>query len=407
MNPMSEDSKAILLLCGRFGNHSEAEPLQQREYAALVDWLRGQELRPADLLRPETVSRAAEESGFPEGRLNALLTRGVQLGFAVEKWQQSGLWVVSRSDSDYPRRLKDHLGEKAPPMLYGAGDRTLLAGGGLAIVGSRNADEAALGFTREVAQWCARGGMPVVSGGARGVDRIAMGACLEAGGIVVGVLADSLLKRSVARDARPALADGRLLLLSPYHPEARFTVGTAMGRNKLIYAMADYGLVVSAEQGRGGTWEGATEELKRRPRRPVFVRLSDPALLGNTALVERGAQVFPAWDPEDLPQALLARQADDQPHVQKQGLLDLEDPGQPERVAEPPPAAPTASVYDAVLPLILAALAEPLAPDELATRLDVGKGQLRIWLNRAIDEQRVRKLTRPVRYVRQLSGLGS
>jgi predicted Rossmann fold nucleotide-binding protein DprA/Smf involved in DNA uptake len=29
-----------------------------------------------------------------------------------------------------------------------------------------------------------------------------------------------------------------------------------MGRNKLIYAMADYGLVVSAEHKKGGTWAG-------------------------------------------------------------------------------------------------------------------------------------------------------
>jgi len=30
-----------------------------------------------------------------------------------------------------------------------------------------------------------------------------------------------------------------------------------MGRNKLIYAMADYGLVVSADCEKGGTWAGA------------------------------------------------------------------------------------------------------------------------------------------------------
>ena len=68
----------------------------------------------------------------------------------------------------------------------------------------------------------------------------------------------SYSRNSVSRHARKAIADDRLLLISPYHPEARFTVGTAMARNKLIYALADYGLVVSAERqerrhvGRGG-----------------------------------------------------------------------------------------------------------------------------------------------------------
>ncbi|MGM0490961.1 MAG: DNA-processing protein DprA [Planctomycetota bacterium] len=54
-------------------------------------------------------------------------------------------------------------------------------------------------------------------------------------------------------EARKAIADDRLLLISPYHPEARFTVGTAMARNKFIYALADYGLVISADQKRGAS----------------------------------------------------------------------------------------------------------------------------------------------------------
>jgi predicted Rossmann fold nucleotide-binding protein DprA/Smf involved in DNA uptake len=96
------------------------------------------------------------------------------LGFAVEQWNQSGLWVVSRSDAEYPRRYKDHLKEKAPPLLFGAGDPALLQGGGLAIVGSRDVDDAGQAFAGDVALWCARGGMPVISGGARGVDQIAL-----------------------------------------------------------------------------------------------------------------------------------------------------------------------------------------------------------------------------------------
>ena len=81
---------------------------------------------------------------------------------------------------------------------------------------------------------------------------------------------ENLLKKSLERNARKAISDGQLLLISPYHPNARFTVGTAIGRNKLIYAMADYGLVVSAEHKKGGTWAGVTEELKREISLPIF-----------------------------------------------------------------------------------------------------------------------------------------
>lgn len=310
MNMMSEDAKAILMLCAHLGGVSEFAPLELREYNQAVLWLKSKKMRPAGLLSMEHGSALSQETGIPEQRLNALLKRGVQLGFAVEKWNQGGIWVVCRSDQDYPARFMKQLKEKAPPVLFGAGERSLLKGGGLAIVGSRNVDAEGETFAREVAAWCARGGLPVVSGGARGVDQIAMSSALESGGVVIGVLSDTLLRTSVSRECRSALSEGRLLLLSPYHPEAGFTVGNAMGRNKLIYAMADYGLVVSADHKKGGTWAGAEEELKRKPGRPVFVRLTGSVPLGNRKLAELGAWPFPAptkGNPEQV-LAAVARQ---------------------------------------------------------------------------------------------------
>lgn len=252
---MSDDAKAIVLLCGRLGKDADAEPLQQSEYTRLVRWLLDKGMRPADLLCPGNVATAASGTDIPESRLALLLKRGVQLGFAVEAWNRSNIWVICRSDPEYPARYRTHLKDQAPPILYGVGNRSLLQDGGLAIVGSRNIDGEAEDYTCKTAEWCARGGLPVISGGAQGVDQIAMKGALDAGGCVVGVLVENLLRNSVAREARKAIADDRLLLISPYHPEARFTVGTAMARNKLIYAMADYGLVVSADHNKGGTWQ--------------------------------------------------------------------------------------------------------------------------------------------------------
>ena len=293
MNQMSDDAKAILLLCGRLSKASDCKPLPQHQYNKLAHWLHNHQLRPADLLQDGIVPRAAIGTGIAEQQLAELLKRGVQLGFAVETWNRSGIWVNCRSDPDYPARYKQHLKDKAPPILFGAGNRSLLRGGGVAIVGSRNVDAQGEDFTRDVAAWCARGSMAVVSGGARGVDQIAMQSALDAGGHVIGVLAENLLRKSVTRDARQAIADDRLLLISPYHPEARFTVGTAMGRNKLIYAMADCGLVVNAEYRKGGTWTGAEEELKRRVARPIFVRTAGDVPIGNKKLLDLGAVAFP------------------------------------------------------------------------------------------------------------------
>jgi len=292
----SSDTEVILLLCGVLGRESKARPLTQSEYTSLVRCLVSLEMRPGDLLNSNRVEEIAEQSKLEFERLSALLKRGVQLGFAVEEWDRNGIWVVSRSETVYPERLKKHLRDKAPPLLYCAGNPALLNGGGIAVVGSRNVDEAGELFTRKIARQCVMDGMPVVSGGARGVDQVAMYTSMESGGTTIGVIADNLLRKSLERNARKAISRGKLLLLSPYHPRAGFKVGTAMARNKLIYAMADYAIVISAEAGKGGTWAGAKEELSRENSRPVFVRTGEDIPSGNKILLEMGALEWPDFD---------------------------------------------------------------------------------------------------------------
>lgn len=67
----------------------------------------------------------------------------------------------------------------------------------------------------------------------------------------------------------------------------------AMARNKLIYALADFALVVASDAGKGGTWAGAEEALKAGWV-PVFVVDRPDAPEGNRLLIKRGAIPFPA-----------------------------------------------------------------------------------------------------------------
>jgi hypothetical protein len=121
------------------------------------------------------------------------------MAIAIEKWVNKGLWVLCRSDEAYPQRLKQHLKRCAPPILYGAGDRSLLSKGGLAVVGYRHIDAEAEAFARAVGRTAAQSDMQLISGAARGVDETAMHGAFEEGGAVIGVMADSLLRAAVAR----------------------------------------------------------------------------------------------------------------------------------------------------------------------------------------------------------------
>jgi len=422
---LTNDAKTILLLCGRFGKNDAAKPFSLREYNRLTDWMLDKKIRPADLLAAgesqllETLPREIDAD-----RVKRLLGRGAAMALAIDKWTSSGVWVSCRSDDDYPVRLKQHLKKQAPAILYGVGHSGLLQRGGLAVVGSRNVDYTGEQFTRQAVAACSKQGISIVSGGARGVDQVAMLEGLHAGGTVVGVLADSLLRSAVAKKYRDGIREQRLVLVSAFSPDASFNVGNAMGRNKHIYALADFGLIISAEMGKGGTWAGATEELKRADARPLFVRDEPTAPEGNRALIKLGAQPYPKppWG-DDLAAKLSEKINKKRSSTGEQLSMFSQMPLSPlaavsvkeKRVDYPEDQTelngkttendqlsekvPT-SVFDAVLPVLLNALDDWQNPKDLAEKLEIRKPQLDDWLKRAVDEGWIKKKNRPVQYRR-------
>jgi predicted Rossmann fold nucleotide-binding protein DprA/Smf involved in DNA uptake len=71
-----------------------------------------------------------------------------------------------------------------------------------------------------------------------------------------------------------------------------------MGRNRLIYTLADFALVVASDAETGGTWAGATEAIRAKWL-PVFA-LEHPAMPeGNKLLLQKGALKFPHPFQED------------------------------------------------------------------------------------------------------------
>lgn len=413
---LTNDTKVIILLCGFFGNDKSIKPLSLGKYNSIARWLHSNKMRPEDLLEKENVKNVAKATEIDFEYLNKLLERGVQLGFAIEEWHRNGIWIISRSDNDYPTRYKKHLKEQAPPLLFGIGDRSLLNVGGIGIVGSRNVDEEGNIFAKEAAEVCAKNNIPVISGGARGVDQIAMTSSLNIGGITIGVLAEELFKTSLERGYRNAIAEGKLVLISHCHPNARFNVGTAMARNKLIYALSDYSLIVSAEFNKGGTWAGAVEELNRENAIPVFVRTGENIPLGNKRLLELGAVEWPKNDVlDDLKSQLdelLTHSIKKNDKRKDLNLFNIDELNisQSDKIETIQNNCISADIgknlvshnliYNAVLPILLSQLETASTVDELKKILNVSKTQLETWLIKANEDGKIKKLIRPSRYIK-------
>lgn len=306
---LSPDGQVILLLtaplmAGRI--EPSADLLTPGEYGRLTVFLHEVQRSPGDLLTADADSLLRQCQGVVDGdRLRRLLGRGFLLSQAVERWQARAIWVVTSADASYPQRLTERLKNNAPAVLYGCGDVTILETGGLAVVGSRNATPALLTYTEHIGQLAAHAKQTVVSGGARGIDQASMHGALEAGGTVVGMLADSLERAALNREYRSPLMEGKLVLVSPYDPMAGFNVGNAMQRNKLIYALADAALVISSDYQKGGAWAGAAEQLTKLRLVPVFVRSRGEMGKGLQELQNMGALPWPNPDnPEELVRTL-------------------------------------------------------------------------------------------------------
>lgn len=432
---LSPTAQATLLLTSYFGKaaNEDLRPLTNSEWGRFALWLKEKAISPADLLTPDSRSLLTgwHDSRVGLDRILQLLGRGHSLALAMEKWQRAGLWVVTRSDPEYPKRLKHRLKTDCPPVLFGCGNKTLLNAGGLAVIGSRNASESDLAFTDQVGAKAALEGVAIVSGGARGVDEVAMLGAIRQGGFVIGVMADSLLKEAISSKWRKGLMDGKVVLLSPFYPEAGFSAGNAMARNKYIYCLADSSLVIHSGK-KGGTLNGAEENLKKAWV-PLWVKSTIDEDAANADLVAKGGRWFEA-DTRDLKISKLLKQDGLLTHQVKEEQVDLFSiAAQPElfSFAELKPeienaeeehyelgreeqvesavslvqfdeseAAPSRPInFYQLFKTELQRMAKlPVTVDELVENTGLHKLQLNDWLKRAEEGGVVKKLNRPVRY---------
>ena len=211
--------------------------------------------------------------------------------------------------------------------------------------------------------------------------------------------------------------DGRLVLISPYDPRAGFSVGNAMRRNKLIYAIADAGLVVNAAYKKGGTWAGAVEQLDKLRFVTIYARADGEDSKGLEALLRKGAYKWP--NPKtsgEFRQALsdAAPKFEAEAYWKKifapatEEAIESSDNYIGKEITPSPSNRALADVGEATPADVLLAKVEellllvdiPTTESAVAIHLNVSKSQAREWLNRLVREGKYSRSVRPVRYHR-------
>ena len=293
---MNRNAEAITIFCSHLCAAADVRPFEPKEWGDLAVRLMDLKYQPGDLLEFDrrdflsVLSFSEEEAD----RMARLIDRSASLRFELEKYESMGISVITRADAEYPKQLKRKLGNSCPPLFYAAGDPALLNRECVGYVGSRDVDPSDIEFTKKIVSATAGKGYAVVSGGAKGIDSISASAAMAEGVAVIEYLSDSMMRKMRDSGLVQEIRDGRVLLMSVVAPAAGFNVGVAMMRNRYIYAQSSGTVVIRSDKGKGGTWTGATENLKHAWC-PTFCRDCDYP--GNQELIRLGAvPISESWD---------------------------------------------------------------------------------------------------------------
>jgi DNA processing protein len=200
-----------------------------------------------------------------------------------------GARALVPDDERFPALLREI--PDAPPVLFVWGDEALLSRPAAAIVGSRDHTSYGADVARRLAGGVARAGVVVVSGMARGIDALAHGAALDAGGASVGVLGNGF--GVIYPAANRALYERMVrsgCLVTEFPPGERPHAGAFPRRNRLISGLAMVTVVVEAAAGSGAVLTADAALDQGRTVLAVPGPITSPTSVGVNRLIQHGAK---------------------------------------------------------------------------------------------------------------------
>jgi DNA processing protein len=220
-----------------------------------------------------------------------------------------GIDYISHGDSRYPPLLRELF--DPPALLFYRGmlpnpERPMVA-----VVGTRRPSGQAASQAYDIGRDLARGGMPVVSGLALGIDALAHRGNLDGGASTVAVLGSGLDRvypvsnRALAR----RIVESGGVLLSEYPPDTEPFRWNFPARNRIISGLARGVLIVEAPERSGALITAQFALDQGRDLLVASAGCSSSLGAGTKKLAEdgapvinRGAEIFEEWGmayPED------------------------------------------------------------------------------------------------------------
>jgi len=328
---ISNRTSAILLITAYFSKEVSVtvQPLSTAEWAVIGTWLVEKNLNPEDLLTGYTEHlRDWKHTTITKQRLISLLERKTSLAIALDKWTKAGIWVLNRSETGYPQKIRERLKNAAPPILFGLGDQKLLNQKYIAILGGKEIDQADEITCSSVVGRAVAQGYGVVTGGNKGIEELALLATIDSqaenasggvaraglaggigaadrssaevitgtsgvsgasGGAIMAIVSDNLLKRSTLSQLRTSIMCQKLVLISAYNQESGSNVINLSATNKLIYTQSELSIIIKCEL-KGLTMTGASENIAKAWVPVYVIKPKELGKSGNREIVKIGGK---------------------------------------------------------------------------------------------------------------------
>ncbi|TCS82925.1 DNA-processing protein DprA [Tepidibacillus fermentans] len=219
----------------------------------------------------------------------------IQFQEKMIEWKRNGIQILTANDENYPRLLKEIA--QPPWVLYSMGNLDLIHESSIAIVGTRNPTSYGVTVTEKLAKELTTYGWTVVSGMARGIDRVAHEATLESNGSTIAVLGcgiDIVYPKEHQRLYRRIINDG--LIVSEYPPGTPPVPGFFPQRNRIISGLS-YGTIVVEASLKSGSLITVQHALDQS--REVFAvpgSITSKQSLGTNSLIQQGAKLIQTVD---------------------------------------------------------------------------------------------------------------
>ena len=214
----------------------------------------------------------------------------IRLESLLQQCDAHDIGICLLGDCDYPLLLAEI--HDPPPVIFWQGKQSLLAQRAIAVVGSRRSTQYGDSITRSLVSDLIRTDLAVVSGLARGIDRVAHEVALEKGGATLAVIASGhgvIYPPEHHRLYEEIACNG--LVISEHPPGVEIKSRHFPQRNRIIAGLSLGVIVVEAAE-RSGALITVRHALEQN--REVFAvpgRVGDPASKGCLNLIRDGAKL--------------------------------------------------------------------------------------------------------------------